>query len=645
MKIRSAIFFLIVFQLAFVNVKSQYNLLPDSVKQRLDTMKAKRVDRYLIGKAWAIMSNNPAGAMTYAKAHYEKGIALKDSVLIANSYVTKGTIYQLVGDFPKSITELIKAVKIYTALKDNPRLAIALNNLGNTYRYTKDYDQAIACQERALKIRIEGKDSAKIRTSYLNIATVLFSKKDFESARAFTQKALGFNTKNKNEIITTYMNYAGIFVELKRFDSALYYADKMHSLIVNDTAHLGEYNIILGGICLAKKNIPKAEYYYLLGVKLFEAAGETYRIQAVQENLYDLYKQKGDFKEALKYYEIAASQKDSANSQAKNLQVAFLNAEFDVNQKEAEIKNLKQKSVLDEEEKSKIRIVRNSVIGGIVLILLLGLVSYRRSIERKKMSNEIVQKNKDITDSIQYAKRLQEAVFPQMDLLNKYFADSFILFKPKDIVSGDFYWFEQTGDKTILAVGDCTGHGVPGAFMSILGHNLLNQIILEYGITNPAEILRMLDKNISNALNKKGTKNEYNDGMDIAICAIDKKEKTLVFAGANRPLIIKRDNELIELKPNKFAIGGIQDDTCKLFGQQKMEAKPGDIFYLFSDGYYDQFGGPDGKKFKYRRLVEHFKSIGNLELNEQKRSLENTLENWKGDLEQLDDVCVVGVKI
>jgi len=181
--------------------------------------------------------------------------------------------------------------------------------------------------------------------------------------------------------------------------------------------------------------------------------------------------------------------------------------------------------------------------------------------------------------------------------------------------------------------------------MSILGHNLLNQIILEEKIHAPSQILRILDSRVSTALNKKSNREENNDGMDIIVCAIDKRNGKLQYAGANRPLIINRGNELIDLKPNKHSIGGIQTDTVKVFMQEQIDLKMDDALYLFSDGYADQFGGPKGKKFKYKQLTEFILNIGSKPLKDQKTILLNTLEEWKGNLEQVDDVCIIGVKI
>jgi serine phosphatase RsbU (regulator of sigma subunit) len=243
---------------------------------------------------------------------------------------------------------------------------------------------------------------------------------------------------------------------------------------------------------------------------------------------------------------------------------------------------------------------------------------------------------------------LQDAVFPDPAVLSEFFAESFVLFRPKDIVSGDFYWFEHFGNEALLVVGDCTGHGVPGAFMSIMGHNLLNQIVLEEETYSPAEILNKLDKRVSATLNKRSGKQEHHDGMDIAVCLIRKAHKKIVYAGANRPLVINRKNSVVEIKPDKYAIGGVFENTAKNFTEKEVKLEADDVLYLFSDGYQDQFGGTSsaaGKKLKYKRLQELLVTTPYNNLKHQAESLDKFFEEWKGNLEQIDDVTVIGIRL
>jgi len=263
----------------------------------------------------------------------------------------------------------------------------------------------------------------------------------------------------------------------------------------------------------------------------------------------------------------------------------------------------------------------------------------------ENLNSELFQKNKDITDSIEYAKRIQDALLPSMSYAKTILPEHFILFKPKDIVSGDFYWIEEWKHQVFIAAVDCTGHGVPGAFMSILGSDLLHEIIKDHGINNPAAILNAMDKGLAKALHQNASAKDIKDGMDIAFCAIDKKNNLLEYAGAFNPLWLIRNNTLQEYNADKKPIGVFIDEEQKFFTNHEIKIQHGDLIYIFSDGFADQFGGQHGKKFRYKQLEEIILANCNKQLSEQKNILEKTFLEWKGDLEQVDDVLVIGIKV
>ncbi|GAB4289934.1 MAG: hypothetical protein Kow0068_15410 [Marinilabiliales bacterium] len=268
------------------------------------------------------------------------------------------------------------------------------------------------------------------------------------------------------------------------------------------------------------------------------------------------------------------------------------------------------------------------------------------ALEIAKQKEELSIKNKSIMDSINYAKRIQEAMMPSVFLFKKLFPQSFILYKPKDVVSGDFYWIAEKNNKIFVAAVDCTGHGVPGAFMSIIGFDLLRNITKEQGIEKPSQILNLLNSGVSETFSKHLNDEEVKDGMDASLCVIDKGNKQIEYSGAMNPLYIARDNKIIEIKGNRFSIGtiGITDENQE-FENHVIPYEDNDMIYLFSDGYADQFGGPLGKKFKYRRFRHLLLTIHNLPLEQQRKFLEENIENWKGELEQVDDILVIGIKL
>ncbi len=263
-----------------------------------------------------------------------------------------------------------------------------------------------------------------------------------------------------------------------------------------------------------------------------------------------------------------------------------------------------------------------------------------RTAEVVQKSIELEKKNKDITDSIRYAKRIQTAVLPP----EIPFENTFIFFRPKDIVSGDFYWLEKIGNKEMIAAVDCTGHGVPGAFLSILGHSMLTKIVREYGILEPAKILDQLDLEIINALHQKNVEGEriVNDGMDLALICYNKDTQILEYAGGYNPLIMVRNGELEEIKADRFPIGMTTVHDDKKFTNNEIKVEKGDTFYIFSDGYADQFGGNDGRKLRKKTMKDILLEIQNKSMAEQGKYLEEFILEWMKNYDQIDDIVFVG---
>lgn len=293
--------------------------------------------------------------------------------------------------------------------------------------------------------------------------------------------------------------------------------------------------------------------------------------------------------------------------------------------------------------------------GIIAVFLYIRIRTYRLEHEKKVLEEKVAQrteelrkKNKDIMDSITYAKRIQEAILPKVSEFDRAFENNMVLYKPKDIVSGDFFWFTSKNKTRIFAAADCTGHGVPGAFMSIIGNNLLEKIVNERNITTPGEILHELNDNIKDALHQEGKRGDTNDGMDIAICAIDEGSNKLYYAGAYRPLLLISNKEVINYKGNANSVGGAQVNKIKTYDTQEIIIKPNDKIYIFSDGYIDQFGGPKNRKFMLKNLKNELLKISHLDMLEQEIFLDELIEYWMNGYEekheQIDDILLVGIE-
>jgi serine phosphatase RsbU (regulator of sigma subunit) len=289
------------------------------------------------------------------------------------------------------------------------------------------------------------------------------------------------------------------------------------------------------------------------------------------------------------------------------------------------------------------------IITGLIVALALVLLKLyffnKKTNSILKMQNTLIEeKNKNITDSINYAKRLQNAILPSDDSIQNILPEHFILYQPKDIVSGDFYWISEHSTKIIVAAIDCTGHGVPGALLSIVGHNAINKTINELGITKPSEVMHSMNTIIKNVLHQDSESN-VKDGMDMALCTYDKTTGILEYAGANNPLYIVSENKLTIIKASKLTVGTVEAHITEPPKNHTIQLKKGDCFYVFSDGFADQFGGEANKKFKSSGLQNLLVSVANYSLEKQKVMIADVFNSWKGNNEQVDDVLVIGIRV
>lgn len=280
------------------------------------------------------------------------------------------------------------------------------------------------------------------------------------------------------------------------------------------------------------------------------------------------------------------------------------------------------------------------------LTLTLGLLFWnfkfkKEVVFRKESEDKLKEKNREILDSITYAKRIQSAILPQPKLVKEYFKDSFILYKPKDIVAGDFYWFEVIDDLIFFAAADCTGHGVPGAMVSVVCHNALNRSVKEFSLKNPADILDKTREIVVEEFER--SEEDVKDGMDISLCVINLNTNLLHWAGAHNPLWILRNKEIIEYKADKQPIGKFAH--AKAFTKHDIELQKEDEIYIFTDGFQDQFGGEKQKKYKVSQMRELVLALNQATMEEKRTQIDLSFENWKANLEQVDDVCVIGVRV
>lgn len=470
--------------------------------------------------------------------------------------------------------------------------------------------------EKALLKSLELKDYEAIAVRRTEIGTILTEMGQFKDA----EKALleGLNARKKvndpNGLVISYLKLA-----------ALYNAKKDYTQAMNYVELADKINFRTTGILLEKNKA-----------------------------LYIIYESKGDYKKANDCLKNIISYTNELNAEARKKAVAEVTSRYDeekkIKEKALQVKDERINLLEKDRQSNKAYRFRFGILfsfAGFVFLCLSIFLLYSRYNNKRKLSLELERKNTQITRSINYAKRIQGAVIPSKYLLVDSFAESFILFKPKDIVSGDFYWISNQKDKIIIAVADCTGHGIPGAFLSMIGNTLLNEIVNQKGIHSPSDILTQLNNSIVTTLGQTNVNlATQDDGMDISVCCYYKKTNELVFAGANHSLTLFKDNTLTTIKGELFSIGGFSKNFAKVFPEHTItDLKKGDVFYMFTDGYFDQFGGPNRKKFMSQRFKNLLQEIYSKPMDLQKNILERTIADWQGTEPQTDDILVVGLRV
>jgi tetratricopeptide (TPR) repeat protein len=566
---------------------------------------------------------------------YFEGANISLGISRANSICA--SMYDQFGQYEKAMQYALKAVKASELVDDETNKGDCYTTLGQIYSRIHDYSNAINALHKGLTIRQNIKDEKATASSLNLIARNFVLSKNYEEAKNYYTQSLTLrkNTNDEDGIPWTYLGLASLYSEQENWDLSLEYYQKAEKSNLKQEKRFDVLCLLgKGKIYLHRSNISES----IVSLKKALAISQELKITSIQSEVHDLlaqaYEKSGDLTQALFHFktynqlrqEILSN--DKVNT-LKNQQIAF---SVESAEKEAEIYRLKH-------------------------------VELKNAYDQiATQHHQLEEKSKEITDSISYAKRIQDAYLPEKDQLTKIFPKAFLLFKPKDIVSGDFYWFSQLNTPTpsrIFAAADCTGHGVPGAIMSVICSNALNEVIDKKHIHQPDLILNEVRNIVTDSFKKQGETTQK-DGMDIALVRLIESngKTTLQFAGANNPLwIVKKGqsanpientiststHHLIEIKADKQPIGNYE--KMNPFTLHELDLQSGDTIYSFSDGYADQFGGSFGKKMKYKPLKDLILSIQDKEMDEQHTILHTAYNDWKRNFEQIDDVCMIGVRI
>jgi serine phosphatase RsbU (regulator of sigma subunit) len=604
------------------------------------------------------------GIYDSAEIRYQKALSIfKDLNLkksISKCYNNLGNLYQLKADYSKAIEYLILCKKIAEELKDDKALSDCELNIGNVYIQKKDFKTALKQYYKSLELAKKINDLPNLAQVYNNIGATQRYLNQTDSTLINYKKSLAirYQINDMGGIAETTLNIGDAYSNIQNYDSALVYFKKANELytIINSQAGIAYSLHNMGGVLYhlnqkeesLKKLKQSVELSSIVGLKDLRLS--AYRM--ISEVLFNQAK----YKESAEYMMKTQALNDSLLNETSNKQIAEMQTKYETEKKDKEI--LKQNAEIKNQQieaEKKATESKALVIG--ILLLLIFVVFVLRGYKQKQKANQIItlqkqevehknhiieEKQKEIIDSINYAKRIQYTLLAHADFLNQYLPQHFVLFNPKDIVSGDFYWATKKDNKFYLAVCDSTGHGVPGAFMSLLNIGFLSEAINEKNILEPHEVFNFVRKRLVDNLNQDGQK----DGFDgILICfelTGSNQTKTITYAAANNKPFLIKNGQYNELAADKMPVGaGERKEDFKLYS---IDVEQGDSLYLYTDGYADQFGGPKGKKFKYKPLNELILGNHTQSLSNQKKVLQDNFNDWRGNLEQVDDVCIIGLK-
>jgi tetratricopeptide (TPR) repeat protein len=623
------------------------------------------------------------------KIKYQKGIG--------SLYNNVANIYHNEGKYTEALDMYFKALKITEKIGDKQEIAYSLNNIGNIYQSQEKYKDALINYFKSLKIREAMGNKQGIARSLNNIANVYEKQEKLDEALEYNLQSLKIKKEisDKRGIAASLNNMANIYVQQGKYKEALenYLQSLEIKIAIGDKRGIAYSKNGLAKTYLALKDYKQALLFAEEGLQLSQKIGEKEEIRNINEILSNIYEATNKPHKALYYHKQFKIYADSLNNNEIEKKTANLQIQYEHDKKIAAIeteqikKDLEQKTALQAQ-----KFQRDALITGFLVLFIIALLILRNLQKEKKakivlqaknieildqkaeieqakeeimvQSEEILhthtklqdafktlnKKNEDIIASINTAKRIQNAMLPDREEITRSLPEHFILFMPRDIVSGDFYWFANKGDKTIIAVSDCTGHGIPGALMSMIGMNILDEIVNTKNITLPDKILYQLHKDIHHALQHEKT--EAREGMDIAIIVIEKSMIIikLEFSGAMNSIYYVQNNEFFEIKGTKKAIGGQifgNNNVERNFEKHSIEIHSPMNIYLCSDGYQDQAGGEKGNKFMSKNLKKLLLEISNQDFKEQELILKQTIDDWmvKGNRKQVDDITIFGLKV
>lgn len=609
-----------------------------------------RIDQQLAKKYW-----NKALKLGEKRIKSERSTYNIDQ--LANATNGLGIIHRRMGDYSVALTYYQRCLKLNEEMNSEGNKGYTLQNIGIIYRDLQEFDKAIEYYNKSLAIRKKVGDTLGLASTYNAFGILYRRMKQYDMALKYYKESLEISAKMKDDenVAQSYNNIGVVYVIAENYPKAIEFFNKGYELhsSKNNEAGMARYHANMGGLYRRMGNLNKSIEEGLKAYELYDKMGRKKDKYEVALQLSQAYVKVKQYRNGLKYYKNYIFLRDSVFNEESMREIAQKELQFEFDKKmmadslaRAEAQKIQQIQYEQEINQQKTVTYGGAII--LIIVILFSALIYKRlkiSNKQKEIIEEqkliVEAKNKEIVDSINYAKRIQSAILPSIDKIQEKLPHSFVLYQPKDIVAGDFYWYKEREGKILMAVADCTGHGVPGAMVSVVCNNALNRSVNDFKLTEPAKILDKTAELVIEAFEKNHE--EVKDGMDICLCSFDLENKQLEYAGAINSLFYITENKLTEIKGDKQPIG--QFAHMKPFTNHKLSLSEGDKIYMFSDGYADQFGGKKGKKYMYKRFRELIVKVSALDFSKQGDWLKTEFEQWRGDLEQLDDVCVIGVKV
>lgn len=641
------------------------------------------------------LAHDMQGRFDSAVFYYEQTLRqyeeLENKKGVANSYNNLGIVYDLMGNNELSLINYFSALRIYDDIGNEKDVADANNNIGLIYAKLRDTDKALEFYGKAIRQYKKLDDLYGIAASYTNIGEIMEDLKDLDSCLVLYKKTIPIREEINDlyGLADTYNNIAGVYGLRNKNDESLKYYLKALDLKKEIGDGHGVLSILtnLAYVYRDLGNTDKAEKALEQALEMSDAMKSLTRKMYVYRSFSELREAQGRLSEALTFYKQYKLLNDSIYDTDRSKKVAELEEQYETEKKDKQIELMRKDQELRQSEIKRKNQVLIGAFCGLGLVLFLSGFLYR-SVRQKNRANkrleeqqllvrqknavleeqkekmqkqsenlqeaniaitkqrdDIEQKNRYITKGIRSAERIQQALISSEERLRTCFPESFVIFKPRDIVSGDFMWLgeNQENSTTVLVVADCTGHGVSGALMTILGANLLEEIVNAKKIDSPSEILYELDRKIWEVTHRESRR--VNDGMDVSILTFNRSDKQILFSGAKNPLFHFRKGVFTQTKGSKFPVGGKRFKQEKVFSNTVINAEEGDRFFMFSDGFKDQFGGLGDRKFMARRFREMIVENHRLSFEAQKTLYEETLCAWQGKKPQTDDILFVGLEV